>query len=107
MLCDAIKATSRLTSADAQDIIDLLKGNVDVDTRALALLRSKVNLVKAIPVNNAVALVHSDIIATGKASSEYANALKAIVPDKNQANVLAALAANSTADFARTAALFV
>ncbi|KAF4564001.1 hypothetical protein EYR36_003250 [Pleurotus pulmonarius] len=107
MLCDAIKATSRLTSADAQDIIDLLKGNVDVDTRALALLRSKVNLVKAIPVNNTVALVHSDIIATGKASSEYADALKAIVPDKNQANVLAALEANSTADFARTAALFV
>ncbi len=35
---------------------------------------------KAIPVTGTVALVHGDIISTGKASSEYVDALKAIVP---------------------------
>ncbi|KAF9491734.1 hypothetical protein BDN71DRAFT_1287644 [Pleurotus eryngii] len=100
-------ATPRLTLADAQDIVGLLKRNVDVNARALALLRSKVDLVKAIPVSGAVALVHGDLVNTSKASSKYVDALKATILDKDQTNVLKALEAKGAADFARTAALFV
>ncbi|KAF7430238.1 hypothetical protein PC9H_005940 [Pleurotus ostreatus] len=100
-------ATPRLELADAQDIVRLLKGNVDVDGRALVLLRTKVNLVKAIPVNGTVALVNGDLITTSKAFSKYIDALKAIILHEDQTNALAALEAKAAADFARTAALFV